>query len=244
MTQEPPVRRAPAGLTPQGTIFPNAVGAAIFDMDGTLLDTERLYLSAIRGACRDLSLDAPESFYEQTLGRPWSFCYALLEEKFGARFARPRFDAAFDDRFEALTRDGVPVKPGVRELLAHLASRATPMAVATSTGRRLAERHLEGAGLLGFFPALITAEMVLNGKPAPDIYRLAAETLDIPSQFCLALEDSPAGVRSAAASGAMTIMVPDMVPASASEQALCVAVANSMFDVLDYVRAAEIALAR
>ena len=226
---------------PEGVVFPNAVKAAIFDMDGTLLDTERLYLAAIREACRDMGLDAPESFYERTLGRPWSYCYTLLTERFGVNFVRPRFDAAFDERFEALTRAGVPVKPGVRELLAHLSSRAAPMAVATSTDRKIAERHLESAGLIDYFPVVITAEMVSHGKPAPDIFRLAAETLGTPSGNCLALEDSPAGVHSAATSGAMTIMVPDMVPATHVEEALCVAIARSMFDVLDYLRAAEIA---
>lgn len=231
-------------MTSDSTIFTNIVAAAIFDMDGTLLDTERLYVAAIGDACRDLGLDAPAAFLEQTLGRPWSFCYALLNEKFGTDFEKSRFDTAFEERFEAATRAGVPVKPGVRELLAHLSTRATPMAVATSTNRRTAERHLESAGLLDFFPVRITSDMVSNGKPAPDIFRLAAESLDVPSEFCLAIEDSPAGVRAAAASRAMTIMIPDMVPATSAEQALCVAVVNSMFDVLDLLRAAEKVAAR
>jgi HAD superfamily hydrolase (TIGR01509 family) len=222
-------------------ILPNAVRAAIFDMDGTLLDTERLYLRAIGEACSAMQLRADEDFFLQMLGTPWSNCYALMERRFGERFVRARFDPLFDARFAALTRDGVPVKPGVRELLAYLQSRATPMAVATSTSGEIARRHLERAGLLNYFAVQITADMVKEAKPAPETFLKAAEQLDIASRYCLALEDSPAGVQSAAASGTMTIMVPDLAPATATERSLCVAVVRTMHDVLDCLIAAETA---
>ncbi|MGD9544053.1 MAG: HAD family hydrolase [Methylocystis sp.] len=222
-------------------MFPNAVRAAIFDMDGTLLDTERLYLRAIGEACSAMRLQADDGFFLQMLGTPWSNCYALMERQFGDGFVRARFDALFEERFGALTRDGVPVKPGVRELLAHLQSRATPMAVATSTSGAVARRHLERAGILDCFAARITSDMVNRAKPAPDAFLKAAEALDIASKYCLALEDSPAGVQSAAASGAMTIMVPDLAPATAAERSRCVAVVRTMYDVLDCLIAAEAA---
>lgn len=219
--------------------LPNAVRAAIFDMDGTLLDSERFYLRAIREACLAMGLEAPETFFLQLLGRPWPECYRTLSARFGAGFERDRFDPLFDEGFERLTRDGIPLKPGVRELLEHFASLETPMAVATSTGGELAKRHLESAGILHFFDARVSADMVAQPKPAPETFRKAAEALGVVSHSCLALEDSPAGVRSAAASGAMTIMVPDMVPATRAERALCVAVVKTMFDVLEYLRAGE-----
>lgn len=222
-------------------MLPNAVRGAIFDMDGTLLDTERLYLQAIGEACSAMRLQADDGFFLQMLGTPWSNCYALMERRFGDRFVRERFDTLFEDRFGALTRDGVPVKPGVRELLAHLRSRSTPMAVATSTSGEIARRHLERAGLLNYFAVQITADMVKEAKPAPETFVRASEELEIASKYCLALEDSPAGVHSAAASGAMTIMVPDMAPATATERSLCVAVVRTMYDVLDYLIAAEAA---
>lgn len=220
-------------------MFPSAVRAAIFDMDGTLLDTERFYLRAIREACSAMGLEAPETFFLQLLGRPWPDCYRTLGARFGAGFERGRFDPLFDEGFERLTREGIPLKPGVRELLEHFASLATPMAVATSTGGALAKRHLEDAGILHFFAARVSSDMVAQPKPAPETFRKAAEALGVASRHCLALEDSPAGVRSAAASGAMTIMIPDMVPATPAEQALCVAVVKTLFDVLGWLRAAE-----
>ncbi|MEF3366136.1 HAD family phosphatase [Methylocystis sp. 9N] len=220
-------------------MLPNAVRAAIFDMDGTLLDSERFYLRAIREACLAVGLEAPEAFFFQMLGRPWPDCYRMLGARFGAGFERSRFDPLFDQGFAQLTRGGIPLKPGVRELLEHLASLETPMAVATSTGGALAKRHLEHAGILDFFAARVSADMVAEPKPAPETFRKASEALGVASHYCLALEDSPAGVRSAAASGAMTIMVPDMVPATVAEQSVCVAVVKTMFDVLDCLRAGE-----
>ncbi|MGB5086767.1 MAG: HAD family phosphatase [Methylocystis silviterrae] len=222
-------------------ILPNAVRAAIFDMDGTLLDTERLYLRAISDACSAMRLEADDGFFLQMLGTPWSNCYALMERRFGGGFVRERFDGLFEDRFGALTRDGIPVKPGVRELLAHLQSRSTPMAVATSTNGEVARRQLERAGLLNYFAAQVTADMVKEAKPAPETFLKAAEELAVAPQYCLALEDSPAGVQSAVGSGAMTIMIPDLAPATAAERSLCVAVVRSMHDVLDCLIAAEAA---
>ena len=113
------------------------------------------------------------------------------------------------------------------------------MAVATSTSREVAERQLDSVGLLDYFSVRITADMVTEPKPAPETFRKASKELDVASQYCLALEDLPAGVRSAATSGAMTIMIPDMVPATATERSLCVAVVKTMYDVLDCLRAVE-----
>lgn len=223
--------------------LPHPIHAVLFDMDGTLLDTEKLYQIALGDAAQALGLDAPTGFFQQMIGRPWAWCYALLHRTFDD-FDRARFDAAFETRFDALLETGIPLKPGVQELLDYLAAQATPMAVATSTFSHTAEKHLADAGIRHYFETLVTRDMVENGKPAPDSFALAAARLGAVPAHCLALEDSPAGVRSAASAGAMTIMIPDGVPPTAAEVGLCFAIVNSMSDVLQLVRASALAPAR
>src|SRR5262249_16849377 len=114
---------------------------------------------------------------------------------------------------------------------ADLAARKLPMAVATSTVRRIAEHHLRRAGLLDHFTTVCTREDVVRGKPHPDLFLKAASTLGVSAKRCLVLEDSYPGVRAAHASGAMAIMVPDMLPATDELRALCVAVARDLHEV-------------
>ena len=123
------------------------------------------------------------------------------------------------------------MKAGAAELIGDLAARDLPMAVATSTFRRIAEHHLRRAGFLNHFGAVCTREDVTRGKPHPDLFLAAAEKLGVRAERCLVLEDSYPGVRAAHASGAMTIMVPDMLPATDELRALCIAVVRDLHDV-------------
>ncbi|WP_330084216.1 HAD family phosphatase [Methylocystis iwaonis] len=216
--------------------FPSPVRAVLFDMDGTLLDTERLYQSALREACCAIGFDPPDDFFLQMLGRPWAYCYEQLREAFPP-FDQDRFNAHFDMLFGRLVDEGIPLKPGVEDFLDYLAARATPMAVVTSTFEKTAERHLADAGIRAFFETVVARDIVENGKPAPDSFLLAAKRLGVAPQSCLALEDSPAGVRAAAA--AMTIMIPDAIAPTAEDESFCLKVAKRMADVLELVRRAE-----
>ena len=132
---------------------------------------------------------------------------------------------------QRLLETGVPVKAGAAELIGDLAARKLPMAVATSTVRRIAEHHLERAGLLDHFIAVCTREDVTRGKPHPDLFLKAASDLGVRAERCLVLEDSYQGVRAAHAAGAMPIMVPDLLPATDELRGLCVAVVRDLHDV-------------
>jgi beta-phosphoglucomutase-like phosphatase (HAD superfamily) len=142
--------------------------------------------------------------------------HLMLQQRFGSDFPIARLFQACELEMGQRLEAGVPVKAGAAELIADLAVRKLPMAVATSTVRRIAEHHLKRAGLLDHFAAVCTREDVMRGKPHPDLFLAAAST---------------PGVRAAHASGAMAIMVPDMLPATDELRALCVRVVRDLHEV-------------
>jgi HAD superfamily hydrolase (TIGR01509 family) len=125
----------------------------------------------------------------------------------------------------------IPVKPGALEMIAHLRAAGLPMAVATSTGSRSARDHLSRAGILPHLVAVVGRDDVTQGKPHPEPYLKAAAHLGVEPALCLALEDSHNGVRAAAAAGTMTVMVPDLLPATEEMRRLCVHIASDLGEV-------------
>ncbi len=202
-------------------------------MDGLLLDTETIYRAAHIAAVAELGHMMTEAFHATLIGMPRETTDRLLSEAFGPQLALPEHHARFDRHFEALCRSGMPLRPGVAALLAVLDTVGLKRAVATSTERSRAWRHLEKAGILHRFDAIVTRSDVSQGKPHPETFLRAAAALDAAPSDCLALEDSHNGVRAASAAGMMTVMVPNLLPATDEIRALCVAVCASLFVVAD-----------
>ena len=187
------------------------VEAALFDMDGLLLDTEVIYIEAMQAAAQGLGREMSLDFCHSMVGVAGNECNLMIEAYYGEGFSIAEFREHFSDHRRRLMDDGIPLKPGVVELLDFLAGRGLPLAVATSAGRATAEHHLGRAGLLDRFTALATRDDVERAKPHPDVYLEAARRLGVAAERCLAFEDSNIGLEAAHAAGAMAFMVPDLL---------------------------------
>ncbi len=187
------------------------VEAALFDMDGLLIDTEAVYIEALQAAARGLGLEMPVAFCHSMVGIPGRECDVMIADYYGTGFRIEEFRALFSSHAKEILEDGIPVKPGVVELLDFLGERGLPLAVATSAARATAERHLSRAGLLDRFKAVATRDDVSHAKPAPDVYLEAARRLGIAPSRCLAFEDSHVGITAAHAAGTMAFLVPDIL---------------------------------
>lgn len=200
----------------------------IFDMDGVLLDTERLYEVAMVDACKTLGYGMSKQLYRAQIGKPLDQCEVIVRDALGADFPMHDYYDLTRQNMATLTAHDIPTRPGAHALLRHLKARNIPTAVATSTSSPMAEEHLERAGLRELLGPVVTRSQVARGKPHPDPYLLAAEKLGAPKSTTLAIEDSHTGVRSAHAAGLFTVMVPDQLPATAEIAALCGAVMDSL----------------
>jgi HAD superfamily hydrolase (TIGR01509 family) len=208
--------------------FPAKAGV-IFDMDGLLLDTERIAKIAWQEAAQLAGHEMSDAVFASLIGRRETDAIGLLRAAFGPDFdfheSNSRCNAIYN---EYIAKHGLPLKPGVHEILGDLSAQKVPLAVATSTQNPLARVRLEQAGLLGYFSVLVAGNEITHGKPSPDIYLEAVCRLGIDAATSFALEDSPAGVRSAHEAGLKVIMVPDLVAPTPEITALTTAVVKSL----------------
>lgn len=217
--------------------------AVIFDMDGLMLDSERALLGCLEHSARAQGFEVPRSLLLSLIGSS----DAATRQRLGDALGRERTDAllaASYARYEGIVEAGVPHRPGIIELLELLVQHQLPRAVATATRQPLASRKLEAAGLLSYFNAVATSTEVAHSKPAPDIYLLAARKLGVDPARCLALEDSPTGVRAALAAGMTTVQVPDLLAPDEQVRALGHRIVDSLHEVrqqlLPWLRAAPV----
>lgn len=211
-------------------MLPRKPRAVIFDMDGLLFDTERVFFKIITEASPAHGRAADEALFHSMIGGTSAVNGQKLRDFFGEGFDQAAFYADIRTRVAAAFENGVPLKPGVLELLDHLDALG-PYAIATSSGRSEVARNLSVNDLTARFTTIVARGDYVNGKPHPEPYLKAAALLAMDPRDCLALEDSHNGVRAAHAAGTMAAMVPDILEATADIRALCVAVFDSLHDV-------------
>jgi HAD superfamily hydrolase (TIGR01509 family) len=205
--------------------------AVVFDMDGLLFDTERLYERAAIAAAAELGYELDSAFHRTTVGCSWEVIRGLLLDRYGAAFAAEDLREAARRIFGRLLETEPLLKPGVLELLDLLDGLGLPRAIATTSSRPTVQRHLEAHDLVGRFNHVVAHGDYARHKPAPDPFLKAAEQLGVAPERCLALEDSHNGVRAAYAAGMMTIMVPDLVPPTEEIRELCTHIVLDLHDV-------------
>ena len=210
----------------------------LFDLDGVVIDTEKLYTRFWMEAAREL-------------GHPMTLEQALQMRSLGQGPSQEKLDSFFGpgvvDYTELRSRriklmdafiavHGVEEKPGIRALLAHLKEKNIPCAITSSSSIPLIREHLGNLGLLEGFTALCSGKDVPHGKPAPDIYLAGAAAIGVAPENCLGIEDSPAGIEAAWRAGCMSIIVPDQDQPSDEVLSRCFARADSLFDVMELVK--------
>ena len=188
--------------------------AVIFDMDGTLFDTEKLCSQCEIRACAEMGYTMTPEIYLGTVGLPshgergWR---AFLLGHYGPDF--PIDEVARRTRRYMnveIAQNGLPIKPGASELLDWLDANHIPRAIASSSARESIAHHLERVGWTNRIDLFVGGDEIAHGKPAPDIFLEAARRLSVSPLQCAAFEDSEAGVRSAHAAAMYVIMIPDL----------------------------------
>lgn len=185
--------------------------AVIFDMDGLMFDTERVFIEAWDYAGEKIGIGKAGYMTLKTLGMSVSMSRELWIEEFGDKYNEQelrRHTKEFLTKYYA--ENQVPVKKGLYILLNYLRENGFRLAVASSSPRWEVESHLKDAAVSDYFQAVICGDMVTRSKPEPEIYLRACELLGEKPQDCFALEDSRNGILSAHRAGCRTIMVPDL----------------------------------
>ena len=209
------------------------IKAVIFDKDGTLHDTEKVYHRAWQAAAEQTGVPRIMEFVALCTGTNFARTAELWQEFYGDAFEfRPFWalrNAIYDEMIET---EGLPIKQGAYELLDYLKENGYKIGLATSTNAPRVERHLVQSDMKRYFDAVVTGDTVSRGKPAPDIFLITAERLGIEPTECMGVEDSFNGVRAVKAAGMYTVMAPDLIMPTKEILDLCDACVQELGQII------------
>ncbi len=210
------------------------IRAVIFDMDGLLLDSEKIALATFVEACRENNYEPDVSIYYKCIGTTPSRTREILMDAYGSAFPYKTVSELWRLKFnERALNQPIPLKDGVLDLLRFLERKEDlRKAVVTSTYQEPARKMLTNANIVQFFEFILGGDQIRHGKPDPEIYLAACHKLNEEPGNCLALEDSNNGVLSASAAGLKVIQVPDLIEPSVNVKALGHTIVRSLSDVL------------
>lgn len=212
---------------------------AIFDMDGLLFDTERMYRDSWKQSAQQFGLVHNPDFPRAVCGSSGAHMREIILQYY------PQVDAkAFADdcilRVERELETHVPEKAGVRDILQYFKKHGVRVAVASSSKRATVLHNLKQADILSYFDVIVSGDQVTHGKPAPDIFLLAAQQIGCEPENCYVFEDGTNGIRAGAAAGCTTIMIPDLTPPNAQLEQLCAGIYPSLSDAMNAIAGNEI----
>lgn len=208
--------------------------AVVFDMDGVLFDTERLCMETWREVAAEEGIKDIEPAVQGCIGLNRTDTRRFFLDYYGENFPYEQFRSLTAERMQKKMEDGIPLMPGVKELLSYLTKQKVSIGLASSTSRERVLFYLRQTGLERYFEVVVGGDMITHSKPLPDIYLLACEKLGIIPEECFAIEDSLNGIRSAYSAGMQAIMVPDMVAPTPEAEEKSTVILPSLFAVQEW----------
>ena len=213
------------------------IQAVLFDMDGTVFDTEVIYRRCWFRAAEDVGFDEDmDLFFERVGGLNLTDMADLFHRVYGDsvpfEILWARWLACIDDEMAC---DVLPFKAGAPEILFALKEQGIKIALVTSSGHKTVERYLQMSRLESVFDVIMTGDRVTHGKPHPEIFLAAAEKLGIAPEHCVVVEDSPNGIKAGRAAGMFTVMVPDLHPCTKELEALLWHRCDTLSDLISLI---------